>query len=182
LTSSLNPSAYGQQVMFTATINPSSGATGTVTFMDGASTLGTSALNASGVATLSTASLAVGTHSITAQYSGDGSHSGSASSPLSQIVSKAGTATTLSSSSNPSKSGSPVTFTATVSASAATGSVQFFDGSNSLGTIPLASGTASLTTSTLGGGKHSITAVYSGDASFAGSTSAVLSQTVTGKK
>jgi hypothetical protein len=182
LTSSLNPSAYGQQVMFTATISPSSGATGTVTFMDGASTLGASALNASGVATLSTSSLAVGTHSITAQYSGDGSHSSSASSPLSQIVSKAGTTTTLSSSSNPSKSGSPVTFTATVSASSASGSVQFFDGSTSLGTVPLTSGMASLTTSTLGGGKHSITAVYSGDANFAGSTSAVLSQTVTGKK
>ena len=34
----------------------------------------------------------------------------------------------------------------------------------------------------LGGGKHSITASYGGDANFAGSTSAVLSQTVTGKK
>jgi hypothetical protein len=48
--------------------------------------------------------------------------------------------------------------------------------------MPVSSGVASLTTSTLGGGKHSITAVYSGDANFAGSTSAVLSQTVTGKK
>jgi hypothetical protein len=182
LTSSLNPSVYGQQVMFTATISPSSGASGTVTFMDGASTLGTSALNASGVATLSTSSLAVGIHSITALYSGDGSHSSSASAPSSQTVNKAGTTTTLTSSSNPSKSGNPVTFTAGVSASSATGSVQFFDGSTSLGTMPLSSGMASLTTSTLGGGKHSITAVYSGDGNFAGSTSTVFSQTVTGKK
>jgi hypothetical protein len=182
LTSSLNPSVYGQQVMFTATISPSSGASGTVIFMDGASTLGTSALNASGVATLSTSSLAVGIHSITALYSGDGSHSSSASAPLSQTVNKAGTTITLTSSSNPSKSGNPVTFTAGVSASSATGSVQFFDGSTSLGTMPLSSGMASLTTSTLGGGKHSITAVYSGDGNFAGSTSTVFSQTVTGKK
>ena len=97
-------------------------------------------------------------------------------------VNKAGTTTTLRSSSNPSKSGSPVTFTAGVSASSATGSVQFFDGSTSLGTMPLSSGMASLTTSTLGGGKHSITAVYGGDGNFAGSTSAVFSQMVTGKK
>jgi hypothetical protein len=48
--------------------------------------------------------------------------------------------------------------------------------------MPLSSGMASLTTSTLGGGKHSITAVYSGDGNFAGSTSTVFSQTVTGKK
>jgi hypothetical protein len=88
----------------------------------------------------------------------------------------------LASSSNPSKSGSPITFTAGVSASSATGGVQFFDGSTSLGTIALSNGMASLTTSTLGGGKHSITASYGGDANFAGSTSAVLSQTVTGKK
>jgi Bacterial Ig-like domain (group 3) len=182
LTSSLNPSAYGQQVMFTATVGPSAGASGTVTFMDGGSTIGTSALNASGVATLSISSLAVGTHSITAQYSGDGTHSSSASSPLSQTVNQAGTTTTLTSSANPSKSGSAVTLTARVSPTSATGSVQFFDGSTSLGTMPVSSGVASLTTSTLGGGKHSITAVYSGDANFAGSTSAVLSQTVTGKK
>ena len=182
LTSSLNPSTYGQQVMFSATVSPSPGASGTVAFMDGASTLGTSALNASGVATLSTSSLGVGTHSITARYSGDASHSSSASSPVSQTVNKAGTTTTLASSSNPSKSGSPITFTAGVSASSATGGVQFFDGSTSLGTIALSNGMASLTTSTLGGGKHSITASYGGDANFAGSTSAVLSQTVTGKK
>jgi len=182
VTSSLNPSAYGLRVIFTATVGPSSGASGTVTFMDGASTVGTSALDASGAATFSTSSLAVGTHSITAQYSGDGSHSSSTSSALLQTVNTAGTTTTLTSNSNPSKSGSPITFTATVSASSATGSVQFFDGSTSLGTMPLSSGKASLTTSALGGGKHSITAVYSGDGNFAGSTSAVLSQTVTGKK
>jgi hypothetical protein len=182
LTSSLNPSAYGQQVTFTATVSLSSGATGTVTFMDGASTLGTSALNGSGVATFSTSSLLVGNHSITAQYGGDGSHGSSTSSPLSQTVNKVGTTTTLTSSSNPSKSGSPVTFTATVSASSATGTVQFFDGATSLGTASLSSGQASFSTSTLSAAKHSITAVYSGDGNFSGSTSAVLSQNVTGKK
>jgi hypothetical protein len=182
LTSSLNPSAYQQQVTFTATVSPSSGATGSVTFMDGATSLGTSALNGSGVATLATSSLGAGTHSITAQYGGDGGHTSSTSSPLSQTVNRTGTTTALTSSSNPSKSGSAVTFTATVSSSTATGTVQFFDGAASLATTPLNGGRASLSTSSLSGGKHAITAVYSGDANFGGSTSAVLSQNVTGRK
>jgi len=182
VTSSLNPSAFGQQVTFSATVNPPSGATGTVTFMDGASTLGTTALNGSGVATFSTSTLAVGPHSITAQYNGDATHTGSTSLPLSQTVNKATTTITLASDDNPAKTGQPVTFTATVSPSAATGTVQFFDGSTSLGTVALSGGQASLTTSTLSAAKHSITAVYSGDANFASSTSAVLSQNVTGKK
>ena len=76
----------------------------------------------------------------------------------------------------------PVTFTATVSPSTATGTVEFFDGSASLGTVALSSGQASLTTSSLAAGKHSITAIYSGNANLASSTSAVLSQNVTGKK
>jgi hypothetical protein len=75
-----------------------------------------------------------------------------------------------------------VTFTATVSPATATGTVQFLDGSTLLGTVALSSGNASLLTSTLNGGRHFITAVYGGDASFSGSTSAVLTQTVTGKK
>jgi len=89
LKSSLNPSVRGQQVTFTATVKPSSGAgtpTGTVTFLDGSSTLGSSTLNASGVATFSTASLSVGTHSITARYGGDTNYNGSTSAVLSQTV------------------------------------------------------------------------------------------------
>jgi hypothetical protein len=182
LTSSANPSGFGQQVTFSATVNPSSGATGTVTFMEGALTLGTSALNASGVATFSTSTLAVGTHSITAHYSGDDTHTGSTSPVLLQIVNTLPTTTTLASSDNPSRTGRPVTFTATVSPSTATGTVEFFDGSASLGTVALSSGQASLTTSSLAAGKHSITAIYSGNANLASSTSAVLSQNVTGKK
>ena len=182
VTASLNPSTYGQQVTFSATVSPSSGATGTVTFMDGVVTLGTSALNASSVATFSTSTLAVGTHSITAQYSGDATHAGSTSPALPQIVNKATTTTALASNNNPSKPGQPVTFTATVAPSTATGTVQFWDGSTSLGTVGLSSGQASFTPPSLTAGKHSITAVYSGDGNFTSSTSAVLTQNVTGKK
>jgi hypothetical protein len=182
LTSSLNPSTFGQLITFSATVSPSSGATGNVTFKDGSSILGTSALGTNGVATLSTSSLAGGTHSITAEYSGDTTHSGSTSSALSQTVNNASTTTTLTSNDNPSKSGQAVTFTATVSPSSATGTVQFFDGSSLLGSAPLNSGQASFTTSSLSAAKHSITAVYGGNGGFNGSSSAVLTQNVTGKK
>lgn len=182
LASSVNPSSYGQQVTFTASVSPSSGATGTVTFMDGASTLGSSALNASGVATLAVSALAVGGHSITAQYSGDASHGGSTSPVLSQTVDKAATTITLTSDDNPSKPGRTVTFTARVSPASATGTVQFRDGSTPLGTAALTNGVASISIATLAAGKHPITAIYGGDGNFTGSQSAVLNQSVTGRK
>jgi hypothetical protein len=72
-----------------------------------------------------------------------------------------------------------VTFTATVTGTTPTGTVQFKDGAANLGApVALAGGTASLTTSSLGAGTHSITAVYSGDADDATSTSPAVSQVV----
>src|SRR5205085_12593214 len=69
LSSSLNPSNFGQTVMFTATVTvtaPGAGtATGTVTFKDGSTVLGTGTLNASVVASFGTASLSVGSHGMT---------------------------------------------------------------------------------------------------------------------
>jgi hypothetical protein len=182
LTSSTNPSDLGQPVMFTATVAASVGAvkpSSTVNFLDGATLLGSSALNASGVATFTTSSLSAGVHSITAQYTGNANFIGSTSAPLTQTVNNSvNTTTTLKSSVNPSVTGQTVTFTATVSPSSATGTVQFFDGAQSLGTLPLSGGTATFTTSSLSQGKHSITAKYLGDTNDNPSTSAVLTQTV----
>src|SRR5262249_30966324 len=127
-------------------------------------------------------SLAVGTHVITAQYGGDGPFTSSSSSALSQTVVKASTTTVLTSSRNPSNRGQAVTFTASVSPSIATGSVRFFDGGILLGSGSVTSGTAALTTSTLSVGSHSITAQYSGDTNYNASTSAVLTETVRGKR
>jgi hypothetical protein len=115
LASSANPSVVGQSVTFTATVTGSF-PTGTVTFRDGATVLGTVALNGSGIATLSTSVLAVGSHSVTAVYSGDANNSASTSPSLIQVVNKASTTTTLTTSPNPSLFGQVVTFTATVSA------------------------------------------------------------------
>jgi len=78
--SSANPSVLGQAVTLTATVSPSSGSgvpTGTVTFLDGTTTLGTDSLNSSGSATFTASSFAVAAHSITATYSGDGNFFGS---------------------------------------------------------------------------------------------------------
>jgi Zn-dependent metalloprotease len=86
LTSSLNPSLVGQSVTFTATVSGSGGTpTGTVTFKDGATTLGSPAL-AGGVATFTTSALTAGTHPITASYSGDANFSASASPTFNQTV------------------------------------------------------------------------------------------------
>src|SRR5205807_4703467 len=73
LLSSVNPSSFGQTVTFTATVSSSAGTpTGSVQFKDnGANLGGSNTLNGSGVATLSTSSLTAGTHTITADYSGD---------------------------------------------------------------------------------------------------------------
>jgi hypothetical protein len=89
LTSSQNPSNFGQPVTFTATVT-SQGyegtPTGTVSFFDGGSNIGNSNLNAAGIATLTTSSLSVGTHTITATYNGDTNFAPSTSPPLYQVV------------------------------------------------------------------------------------------------
>jgi hypothetical protein len=121
--SSLNPSTYGQSVIFTATVTPPSGATtptGSVTFKDGGTTLGSSPLNASGVATYSTSALPLA-GMITAVYNGDTFYTGSTSPGLNQNVTQAGTSTLLASNLNPSTYGQSVMFTATVAPSSGTG-------------------------------------------------------------
>jgi uncharacterized repeat protein (TIGR01451 family) len=188
LTSSVNPSTFGQSVTFTATVAKSGGSgtpTGTVTFKDGATTLGTVPLSGA-TASFTTSSLAVGNHSITATYNGDGSFSPSTSPALTQTVNPAGattaTTTTLASSVNPSNTGQPVTFTATVAptsgAGTPTGNVTFTDGATALGTGTLSGGQATFTTSSLSAGNHTITATYNGDANFSPSTSPPLTQAV----
>lgn len=181
VTSSLNPSAPGDNVTFTATVTSGSGTpTGTIAWTDGATPLGTTPLSA-GVATFATSTLTTGTHTITGTYSGDGTFTGGESGNVVQVVSTATTTTTLASSANPSTSGQNVTFTATVSSSTAgtiSGDVTFKDGTTTLGTTTISGGAATFSTSGLAMGTHSITATYAGDTSYAGSTSAALNQVV----
>ncbi|MEO8433080.1 MAG: Ig-like domain repeat protein [Acidobacteriota bacterium] len=89
LSTSAEPSFPGQAVTFAARVSPGHppGATptGTVSFFDGAASLGAGSL-VSGRATLSTSTLAVGLHRVTAVYSGDAAFSTATSSARSQIV------------------------------------------------------------------------------------------------
>lgn len=182
--SSLNPSIFGQAVTFTATVAESSifTPTDTVAFLDGDTVLGTSFLNGSGVATLTTSAVGGGSRSITAVYNGDLNFAPSTSPVLAQTVLRAPTSTTLVASPNPSAFGSSVTFTATVSGGAAgipTGTVAFNDGAATIGSANLnESGVATFSTSALSVGAHDITAVYEGSDDFNVSTSGTVSQTV----
>jgi hypothetical protein len=162
LVSSNNTASFGHSVTFTARVTGNS-PTGTVQFLDGATSLGTPVALTAGVAALSTSSLAVGPHSITAVYSGDASNPGSTSAALSETISPNPSATTVVSSLNPAIAGNPVTFTATVTGTSPTGTVEFLSGSTSLGApVALTSGGATFTTASLPVGPDSITAVYSG--------------------
>lgn len=182
LSSSLNPSTYGQELTFTAVVTSGLGAPPDgepVSFMKGTKVLGTGTLSG-GLASFTTSTLPAGTDYIKAVYSGDSNFAASTSKAVSQVVGKATTTTTLTSSLNPSNVGQSVTFTASVTpqfGGTVKGSVTFFDGTTALKTMALSGGVAKFTTSTLTLGAHTITATYNGSASFTGS-SASLTQTV----
>ena len=192
LASSANPSAAKQAVTFTAVVTGSNGTpTGSVDFRDaGISIAGCSAVAlSSGSATCTTASLAAGSHAITAQYSGDAGYASGASGTLTQVVNAVVTTPTVSvtSSLNPSNVGQAVTFRATLAGDQGTptGTVQFLDGGAAISgcsSVALSSGVASCGTSTLSAGSHSITVRYSGSSSYSSVTSAPLAQTVNGAK
>lgn len=176
-------------VVMTAAVSPDAGSslpTGTVTFFNGSTQIGTGTLN-NGLATFNynPDSLALGTYSITADYGGDNTFAGSTS--LAQLLDVA-TATTTNLSLSPSSvtagSNGPVVMTATVSPSSGsgtpTGTVTFFNGTTQIGTGTLISGVATYdyNPSSLAVGTYSILASYGGDVAFVGSTSSIQTLTV----
>jgi len=192
LTTSLNPSTYGQNVTFRATVAavlPATGTpTGSVDFvftLPGGGTFTQNVALTSGVAQLSKNDLPAGTSMLTANYLGDQVFGGS-SRTLSpnQVINKANTATTLlASPGSPTVFGQNIVFTATVSQVAPsglvpTGNVEFLDGTNVIGTVALSAGVATFSTSTLGVGSHSITARYVGTSDYNASTSAAVNRNV----
>ncbi len=189
ITSSLNPSTFGQGVMFSVIVTITNGTpadivtSGTVTFYDGATSLGTGQLLGNTSIHYFTTALAIGSHNITAVYNGDATHNSSTSSILIQVVNApppATTTTTITSSNNPSTFGQGVTFTATVTTASGipTGTLNFFDGATNIGSGTLSGNTATFATSVLTTGSHNITATYNGDATHSTSTSPVLTQII----
>lgn len=182
LTTGANSAPYGTSLTFTANVTSAGGTpTGTVAFFDGTTSLGAAVPLSAGAATLTTRALvATSVHSITAVFSGDSNFLASTSAGLSQTVTQAGTAVTLSSTLPSSIYGQAVTFNVGVTSAGGTptGTVAILEGSSVLATIPLSGGAGSVTTALVPGGTHVLHAVYTTDGNFAGGNSANLTQTI----
>ncbi len=189
VTSSNLNSPPGASVTFTAVVTPAQGGgptlTGTVQFAADGTNLGTAVTISGGQAQISTTTLAAGTHTITATYSGDSNYLGSTGTVTQTISGPTIPTTTAVVSSNPSSpAGNSVTFTATVTPSQAggpvlTGTVQFTsDGTDLGGPVTVSNGMAATSTTTLAQGTHTIVAAYSGDPDYAVS-SGMTTQTIT---
>ena len=182
VSSNLDPTIFGQAVSFTAVVTSQgpSVPSGTVTFKNGTVSLGSVALNANGVATLTKSTIGAGSNNITAWYNGDAQTNKSTSNTLVQLISPAATFTGLVSSIDPALAGQPVTFTARVTSptTVPTGKVTFYDGTTVLAEVTLGGGKAIYTTYSLIVGSHYISAVYGGTPNIIGSNSATILQTV----
>jgi hypothetical protein len=190
--SSLDPSTYGQTVVFTATISGEYGlirghkkqvATGSVAWSDANGSMscveGNPSTVASGAATCTVSNLAVNaSDTITANYSGDSNHNPS-SGTVSQEIDAAGASVVVASSGSPSNLGQPVTLTATISGqygllkkkgnkakSQDVSGTVLWSSNTGCGTTSVTSGnpgTATCITSILQAGSNTVTASYSGD-------------------
>lgn len=178
LTASAHTSTTGSAVSFTAAVAANGGTaepTGSVTFTDNGTPIGTSTLTTEGgMATTSMllTTLPLGVDSITASYGGDPSFGASESGAVLVTVDRAPTELSLGSSVDPSTSGQPVTFTASVfpaTGSGETGTVTFSYEGMVIGRASVSNGQATITTATLPVGTGSVTASYEGDGNFVGS-------------
>ena len=160
---------------------------GSVTFLDGSTSLGVVALNSSGQATYSSTTFAAGTHSLTANYGGDTSYlaSTSSASTLTVTVPTLQSTLTLTTSAATSTQGLPLELVATAAAGAApgpaapTGTVTFTDGTTTLGTASLdPTGVANFTSTLLPVGTNSIAASYSGDTNYSSATATAVSVSI----
>ena len=140
LSSSTATAVFGQPVLFTAVVTgvaPSTAVpTGTVTFLNGTATMCAAVPLVVGQATCASTSLALGTRTLTARYSGGGGYNVATSTAVVVTISRASTTTELTSSLNPAVKGQSITFRATISAAPSvatpTGTVTFRAGGNAL--------------------------------------------------
>ena len=175
-----DPSTPTQPVTVTYDVEPvAPGAgtpTGNVVVTDGVDSCTGTVAAGSCALTLST----IGTGTIAATYQGDPSFLGSASPGVPHVVHVIDTTTSITSNTpNPSVVGQPVNVTFSVTPASPgpplSGSVTLTDGATSC-VAPVAAGHCALTFTTAGG--RSLTATYSGDSTYATSTSAPAVQQV----
>ena len=184
LSTSASPSFAGASLTLTATILSNGGIpTGPVAFLDAGKPLGSAPLNAQGIATLTVAGPAwtPGAHILTAVYAGDTWNQPSTSAPIAQTIVLADSAATLTANPLSSPLGGSATLTAILTSKGGTptGTVQFLDGSLSLGLANLdPQGTATFSTSTLTLGAHILTVVYPGDSYDGPATSKPVAITI----
>ena len=157
--------------------------TGNVTFYDGTTSVGVVTLSGTtDLLTLTLPSETAGVHNYTAVYSGDSNYATVSTQVFTVTVSSLSSMTQLAASPTQTSVGSPVTLTATVTSTGGgtpTGSVNFLNGTTSIGTATLDSGgVASLTVSTLSPGVDTIVAAYQGNGSYQTSTSSSTAVTI----
>ncbi len=208
-----DPTQYGHPVTFTATVASTTAGdpvpTGDVQFyLDGAPFDGPRALDATGQATFTTSTLAIGTHTVSASYLGSALYLPNSSATINHTVKKRLMTTTAVTSAGAVGFSAPWALTSTVvpenvSSGPPTGTLQLMVDGVALGTpLPIAGGT--LTTSdfsitisctwvpplrctitiswasaaALAAGNHGVRAIYNGDPNYTGSTSPTYTQQV----
>ena len=176
LTATPNPVQVGDPVTLTATVSTDGATvtTGTVQFSDGATSLGSVPVDASGAAVLTTSTLAVGTHAITASYT-DGDDLGPSSDAIDVVVEQLpATSLQLSADPNPGYLGFLVTLTATLTSNGSpvtSGTVVFTSGATTLGSVPVdVQGHARLITNTLPLGTTNVRAEFAATPDLLGSS------------
>ena len=190
LSSSASSITYGMPVTLSAAVTGGTPvATGTVTFLNGSTVLGTGILNTSGIATYSTSSLPVGMDALTAAYGGDSNYASATSGAVSITVNSATAMVALSPASASFYAGTAQAVTISVagqpSLATPTGTITLLGGSFTSVATALASGSAMITipANSLTNGNNTITATYSGDAIYGtakGTATYVVSTTAPG--
>ncbi|WP_211349915.1 GH92 family glycosyl hydrolase [Rarobacter faecitabidus] len=154
-----------------------SDANGEVTFTSGSTVLGTSQVS-SGVASLTIPAQEAGSYEFKATYSGDAKYRSGDVDSVSVTVSKAASTVSVAASATGVNVGGSVTLTATVAPPAATGTVTFKSGATVLGSQAVTAGTAQIELTDLAAGDLTVTAEFSGDGTYASSTSAPVTVSV----
>lgn len=176
---------FGSPIILSAAVTAPSGVpNGIVRFLDGQTEIDSAPL-VEGKASISTAKLSIGSHTLTAAYVGEGMFIASISPNVSVGVGGEATQTTLGASPNPASFQTPVILTANVTSGSGTvtGSVVFQDGSNTLGTANLNKGSAVFRVTNFTTGPHALSASFAGNSQWgpsAGTTDLIVRAGTTG--